>query len=152
MTMPTTTKSTKTIRQDLVKHMQHWQGIERASVASTNAVLEKTNHPLLRLVMEIIRHDSELHERIQQFIIDDFEKKPVSLSPDEMGEVSSILDHHLRLEDQMVDAVNSSIEKVKGHKLLVEEYLLDFLVQDERKHAGMLRALDKVKQGIYPYA
>ena len=143
---------TKEIREDLVKRMQSWQGVERDSVASTAAVLEKTKHPLLRLVMEIIRRDSELHERVQQFIIDSVEKRPVTLSPDEMGEISALLDHHLRLEDQMVEAVNASVEQVRGHKMLVEEYLLDFLIQDEKKHAAMLRSLDKVKRGMYPYA
>lgn len=144
--------STKEIQKDLVKRMQSWQEVERESAASTAKVLEKTKNPLLHLVMEIIRRDSELHERIQQFIVDIVDKKPVALTPDDLGGVSALLDHHLRLEDQMVEAVNASIEKVRGHKMLVEEYLLDFLVQDEKKHATMLRSLDKVKRGIYPYA
>jgi hypothetical protein len=52
----------------------------------------------------------------------------------------------------MVDAVNASVQDICGHKMLVEEYLLDFLVQDEKKHAALLRSLDKVKRGLYPYA
>ncbi len=144
--------TTKQIREDLAKRMQFWQGVERESVASMTAVLAKTNHPLLRLVMEIIRRDSELHDRIQQFIIDAVETKPVTLSPDDMGEISSLLEHHLLLENQMVEAVNDSAASLRGHKMLVEEYLLDFLLQDEKKHAGLLRALDQVKRGMYPYA
>lgn len=144
--------TTKEIRQDLVKRMQYWQTVERKSVASTTAVLEKTNHPLLRLVMEIIRRDSELHERVQQFIIDAVESKPVTLAPDDLAALSAPLEQHLRLEDQMVEAVNASMAQVRGHKMLIEEYLLDFLVQDEKKHATMLRALDQVKRGMYPYA
>jgi hypothetical protein len=143
---------TKDIRDDLVKRMQYWQGVERKSVASTSAILAQTEHPLLQLVMEIIRHDSQLHERIQQFIIDHVATKPVTLSPDDLAGVSAPLEDHLRLEDQMVEAVNASVEKIRGHKMLIEEYLLDFLIQDEKKHAIMLRALDKVKRGMYPYA
>jgi len=143
---------TKEIQEDLVKRMQHWQKVERESVASTTKVLEQTNHPLLRLVLEIIRRDSELHDRIQQFIIDHVASRPVTLSPDDLAGVSAPLEHHLRLEDQMVEAVNSSVEKIRGHKMLIEEYLLDFLVQDEKKHAALLRALDSVKRGLYPYA
>jgi len=144
--------SSKEIREDLAKRMQHWQTVERKSVASTAAILEKTDHPLLRLVMEIIRRDSELHERIQQFIVDAIETKPVTLTPEDLAGISAPLDQHLRLEDQMAEAVNASVESIRGHKMLIEEYLLDFLVQDERKHAAMLRSLDKVKRGIYPYA
>ena len=144
--------TTKDIRDDLVKRMQYWQGVERKSVASTAAILGQTKHPLLQLVMEIIRHDSQLHERIQQFIIDHVATKPVTLTPDDVAGVSAPLEDHLRLEDQMVEAVNASVEKIRGHKMLIEEYLLDFLIQDEKKHAVMLRALDKVKRGMYPYA
>src|SRR5512134_1330011 len=112
---------TKEIRQDLVKRMRYWQEVERTSVASTAAVLEKTNHPLLRLVMEIIKRDSELHERIQQFIVDAVETKPVTLTPDDLADISAPLDHHLRLEDQMAEAVNASLENIRGHKMLIEE-------------------------------
>ena len=143
---------TKDIQDDLVKRMQHWQKVERESVASTTSLLEQTKHPLLRLVMEIIRRDSELHDRVQQFIIDHVATKPVTLTPDDLAGVSVPLERHLRLEDQMVEAVNGSVEVIRGHKMLIEEYLLDFLVQDERKHAALLRALDNVKRGLYPYA
>jgi hypothetical protein len=146
------TATSKEMRTDLVKRMEYWQAIERRSVASATAVLEKTNHPLLRLVMEIIQRDSQIHERVQQFIIDSVDRQPVTLRPEEMGDISALLDAHLRLEDQMAEAVNATIEHIRGHKMLVEEYLLDFLVQDERKHATMLRSLDKVKRGLYPYA
>lgn len=144
--------TTKEIRQDLAKRMQYWQGVERQSVVSSTAMLEKTKHPLLRLVLEIIKRDSELHDRIQQFIVNSLEVRPVTLSPDDMGEISAMLEQHLQLEDQMVDAVNASVERVRGHKMLVEEYLLDFLVTDEKKHAALLRSLDQVKRGMYPYA
>jgi hypothetical protein len=144
--------TTKAIREDMVKRMQTWQGIERKSVAAAGAVIEKTTHPLLHLVMEVIQHDSQLHHRVQQFIIDEIDRHPVPLTPDEMAQVSALLDEHLRLEDQMAEAVNATLAEIKGHKMLVAEYLLDFLVMDERKHAAMLRALDKVKRGMYPYA
>ena len=143
---------TKEIQQNLVNTMRQWQTVERKSIASTGAVIGRTESPLIQLVMEIIRHDSQLHERIQQFIIDHVATKPVTLTPDDLAGVSAPLEDHLRLEDQMVEAVNASAEKIRGHKMLIEEYLLDFLIQDEKKHAIMLRALDKVKRGMYPYA
>lgn len=144
--------STKTIREDLVKRMRDWQGVERSALTSSDAALAEVTHPLLRLVIEIIRRDSEFHERIQQFIIDAIESRPVTLSPEDMGQVSALLDRHLVLENRMVDAVQATIADVRGHKMLVEEYLLDYLIQDEKKHACLLQALDQVKRGIYPYA
>ena len=45
----------------------------------------------------------------------------------------------------------SPLSDVKNKKMVVQEYLLNFLVEDEKKHASMLQALSKVKQGMYPY-
>jgi ribonucleotide reductase beta subunit family protein with ferritin-like domain len=113
--------STKEVQEQLANSMRHWQKIEDRSVESTGQVIAKTENPLIRLVMEIVQRDSQMHHRVQQFIIDTIENKPVSLTPEEMG------------------------------KMIVQEYLLNFLVEDEKKHAAMLHALDKVKKGMYPY-
>ena len=144
--------STKEVQEQLVNSMRHWQGIEDRSVESTGAVIAKTKNPLIRLVMEIIQRDSQIHHRVQQFIIDTIESKPVALSTDEMGAISEMIDNHLKIEDEMVNLVDKALDDVKDKKMLVQEYLLNFLVEDEKKHAAMLRALDKVKKGMYPYA
>ena len=144
--------STKEVQEQLVNSMKHWQGIENRSVESTAAVIAKTDNPLIRLVMEIIQRDSQLHHRVQQFIIDSIESKPISLSTDEMGAISEMVDNHLKIEDQMVELVDKALGDVRDKKMLVQEYLLNFLVEDEKKHAAILRALDKVKKGMYPYA
>jgi hypothetical protein len=144
--------STKEVQEQLVNSMKHWQGIENRSVESTGAVIAKTDNPLIRLVMEIIQRDSQLHHRVQQFIVDSIESKPISLSTDEMGAISEMVDNHLKIEDQMVELVDKALDDVRDKKMLVQEYLLNFLVEDEKKHAAMLRALEKVKKGIYPYA
>ena len=144
--------SMKEVQQALVDSMKHWQKIEDRSVESTGAVIAKTDNPLIRLVMEIIQRDSQLHHRVQQFIIDSIESKPISLSTDEMGAISEMIDNHLNIEDQMVGLVDKALADVKDKKMLVQEYLLNFLVEDEKKHASMLRALEKVKGGMYPYA
>jgi hypothetical protein len=144
--------STKEIQEQLVNSMRHWQQIEDRSVESTGSVIAKTENPLIRLVMEIIQRDSQLHHRIQQFIIDTLESKPVALSTDELGVVSEMIDNHLKIENEMVGLVDNALESVKDKKMLVQEYLLNFLVEDEKKHAAMLNALGSIKKGMYPYA
>jgi hypothetical protein len=129
--------------------MEHWQGIERASIASTGAVIGKTGSPLIHLVMEIIQRDSQLHHRVQQFIIDSLESAPVAISPEDMREISMLLDAHLKLEEEMVGSVNEAIAQVHGKKMGVQEYLLNFLVEDEKKHANLLTALATIKSGLY---
>jgi hypothetical protein len=140
---------TKEIQENLVKTLRHWQGVERKSIASTGAVIGKTTSPLIQLVMEIIQNDSQLHHRVQQFIIDSIESAPVAISPEDMREISALIDAHLRLEDEMVGAVNAAIAQVKGRKMGVQEYLLNFLVEDEKKHASLLTALTAIKSTLY---
>ncbi len=144
--------STKEIQEQLVNSMKHWQQIEDRSVESTGQVIAKTKNPLIRLVMEIIQRDSQIHHRVQQLIIDTVESKPINLSTDEMAAISEMIDNHLAIENQMVELVDNALASVRNRKMLVQEYLLNFLVEDEKKHAAMLKALDQVKKGMYPYA
>jgi len=103
---------TKEIQENLVKTMKHWQGIERKSMASTGAVIGKTTSPLIHLVMEIIQRDSQLHHHVQQFIIDSIESAPVAITPEDMHEISSMIEAHLKLEEEMVGSVNAAIGQV----------------------------------------
>lgn len=144
--------SMKEVQQELADSMRHWQKIEDRSVESTGQVIAKTENPLIRLVMEIIQRDSQIHHRVQQFIIDSIESKPVALSTDEMASISEMIDNHLQIENDMVGLVDKALSDVKDKKMLVQEYLLNFLVEDEKKHASMLNALGSIKKGMYPYA
>ena len=61
-------KSMKEAQQDLLANMQSWQKVENASITSTGRVMEKTENPIVRLVMEIIQRDSHMHYRVQEWI------------------------------------------------------------------------------------
>ena len=143
--------TTKEIQEQLAARMKHWQKIEDRSVESTGQMIAKTDNPLLRLVMEIIQRDSQMHHRVQQFIVDSLVSRPVNLAPEEMETISEMIDNHLNIEEQMVELVNASLAEVKDKKMVVQEYLLNFLVEDEKKHAHMLKALGAIKKGMYPY-
>jgi hypothetical protein len=143
--------STKELQDKLLETMKRWQRIEDASVASTGRIIEQTQNPIIRLVAEIIQHDSQTHHRVQQFIATTLEDGPVSLSPDDMVEVWDAIEKHIKLEREMVGQVEEALGALKGKKMLVQEYLLEYLRQDERKHDSLLEALQKIKQGMYPY-
>ena len=36
--------------------------------------------------------------------------------------------------------------------MLVQEYLINYLLMDEEKHNKVLEHLDSIKKGMYPYA
>ena len=45
--------------------------------------------------------------------------------------------------------VVEAIAAVKGRKMGVQEYLLNFLVEDEKKHASLLSSLTAIKSTLY---
>ena len=142
--------STKDVQSGLVSNMRKWQKIEDASVVSTGQMIEKTENPLLRLVMEIIQRDSQMHYRVQEFIADSIEHKAVSLTPDELVAVWGMIENHINLEKKTVEIAEQAIASLKGQQgMIVQEYLLNYLLEDERKHNDLLKNLEDIKKGIY---
>lgn len=145
--------TTKELQQSIVSNMQHWQKIENAAVASTGRVLEKTNNPVVRLVMEVIQRDSMMHHRVQDMIASSLSAadQAVSLAPEELAEVWGLVEEHIALERKTVDLAKEALAAVKGKHMVVQEYLLNYLLIDEEKHNALLDSLEGVKRGMYPY-
>nr|MBN2276185.1 hypothetical protein [candidate division Zixibacteria bacterium] len=144
--------STKEIQEKLVENMKRWQKIENASVASTGRIIESTDNPVVRMIMEIIQRDSQFHYRVQEFIADSLTTKTVAFSTDELGEVWDMIEKHIQLEEKTMELAKESLGALKGKKMLVQEYLLNYLMEDEAKHNKILGHLEKIKKGAYPYA
>ena len=68
----------KELNEKLVKTLKKWQVVEDQSVKSTSEIMAKTKNPIVKHIMEIIKQDSAMHKRIQQLIIDSFEKQAIS--------------------------------------------------------------------------
>ena len=77
--------------QELIDSLRRWQDVETAAISQTTAIMEKTQNPLIRLVMEIIRNDSVMHRRVQQVILDSVEKQAFTLTPEELGDIWDLI-------------------------------------------------------------
>jgi hypothetical protein len=144
--------STKEIQEKIIGNMRRWQKIENAGVASTGKIIEKTDNPIVRLVMEIIQRDSQFHYRVQELIADSLETKTITLTPDELGEIWGMIEDHIKLEKKSVEVAKEALDALKGKKMLVQEYLINYLLMDEEKHNKVLEHFDSIKKGMYPYA
>jgi hypothetical protein len=144
--------SLKETQEKLAENMKKWQVIEDASMASTGRIMEQTNNPLIRLVMEIIQNDSRTHRMVQEFIYASLRHEPVALAVEDIAAVSDGIDKHNELEKKMISYVENLLGDLKEKQLIVQGYLLNYLKDDEHKHLRMLSALDSVKKGVYPYA
>ena len=134
---------------DLVPLLRRWQEIEDASVAGCTEVMAKTQNPLVKLVMEIIRQDSVMHRKVQQVMIDSLEKQAISLTPEELGDIWESIERHAELEKETIDLAEKAR---KNCRLFVLRHLLTYLLEDEQKHDRLLGQLEDFKRGIYPYA
>jgi hypothetical protein len=140
----------KELQKELAASMRRWQKIENSAIASTGFVMEKTENPIVHLIMEIIQRDSQMHYLVQQWIADSLESKTVSLSPDELNKVWGLIERHTEIENSMVAIVKEALDSLKGKKMYVQEYLLKYLQEDEVKHTNLLNALEGLKKGMLP--
>jgi hypothetical protein len=140
--------STKEIQQQIVANMKKWQKIEDATVATTGMIIEKTDNPVVHLIMEIIQRDSQMHYRLQEWIADSLETKTVTLTYEELDKIWSLIERHIELEKKTVAMAQQSLEAIKGKKMVIQEYFLNYLAEDEKKHNNLLAHLEGLKKGM----
>lgn len=130
---------------EMVDVLRQWQGLERQAMSDTAEVMERTSSPLIRIVMEIIRHDSLMHHRVQQFLVDSVTKQDVTVTRDEIADVWEQLEAHDRAERKTIQMAEELRKKAWSpvHKLL-----LDYLLHEEGKHDGLIAQLDALKKDL----
>ncbi len=133
---------------EMVEGLKKWQSIERKSMEQTAEIMESTANPVIRMIMEIIRQDSMMHHRVQQFMIDSLTREAVSLSPEEISEIWTRIEEHDEMEKDVIRMAKELKEKAWSP---VHKQLLDYLLTDEAKHDRLLEQLGELKKGLYPY-
>ena len=130
---------------NMVNTLQTWQGIERQSMSDTAEIMEKTKNPLIRMVMEIIRHDSLMHHRVQQFLIDTLTEQNVTVSREDVAQTWEQIEKHDETEKKVVGIAKQLRDEAWNP---VHKQLLTYLVTDEEKHDSLLEALNEIKIGM----
>jgi uncharacterized tellurite resistance protein B-like protein len=144
--MPTKTASNP---EELTTVLENWQALETATISHTTEVIAKTKNPLIRLLMEIIRQDSQMHYRVQQVLLDGIEKEAFTLTPEELADIWDMIEKHADMEKQTIGLAEQAL---KNCRLFVQRHLLTYLIEDEKKHDRLLGQLQDFKRHIYPYA
>ena len=144
--------STKEKQAKLVETLNAWQKIESRSIAQCGEIAERTANPVIQLVMEIIRRDSAMHHKVQQFVIDAVEKEAVSLTVEELEAVWGAIETHIEAERETERLIAEARKALSGTKDVVQQYLLAYLAVDEKKHDELLDGLNLIKRGMYKSA
>lgn len=135
-------------KPDLAKILRDWQAIEVASISHTTEIISKTRNPLIRLLMEIIRQDSEMHHRVQQVLLDSLEKEAFTLAPEELAEIWDSIEKHAEMEKHTIELAEQARDQCR---LFVQKHLLTYLIDDEKKHDRLLGQLEDFKRNLHPY-
>ena len=79
------------------------------------------------------------------------ESGTTSFSPDDYVQVWDLIEKHIKTEKKAEEYARESLNALKGKKMVVQEYLLNYLLADEKKHDELLENMEKMKKGMFPY-
>ena len=122
-----------------------WQALERQALNDTAEIIEQTKNPLVRMIMEIIQHDSAMHHRVQQFLIDSVTIEDVAVTREDIAEIWEKIEAHDRLEKRTIGLAKELRDESWSP---VHKQLLDYLLSDEEKHDRLLEQLNQLKVGM----
>ncbi len=129
--------------QEMTGVLRKWQELERAGMDSTARVIEETDNRYVKIVMEIIRHDSLMHHRAQAFLIESLSEEAVPLSREDLAKVWKMLEEHNRLEKKTVALAEELREKAWSP---THRQILQYLLTDENKHVALMDHLEELKK------
>jgi hypothetical protein len=141
--------SAREAEEKLVEILREWQHIETTTVVQTAQIMDRTRHPVIRLVMEIIQSDSAMHFRVQEIILETLERKALTLTVDDLTAIWDAVDAHVAAERRTGELVAAAKQALEGTKNVVQQYLLSYLEHDEKKHNRLLEDLALIKEGMF---
>jgi hypothetical protein len=131
--------------ENMVNVLRKWQGLERKAMDDCALIIEETKNPLVRMIMSIIRHDSLMHHRVQQFLIDSVTEADVPVSREDIAKIWEKIEEHDKLEKKTIALATELKEQAWSP---VHKQLLGYLLEDERKHDSLIGQLEEVKKGM----
>ena len=132
----------KKLDQKLVDILRSWKTTETYTIKGCEKITAKTGNPIVKTIINAIRSDSEKHRTILQLILDSMTKRAITLTPDEIAELSSSINRHISLEEKTIEYAENAIGRSTDP---VVKQLLKYILEDEKKHKMMLEQLNELK-------
>jgi hypothetical protein len=134
--------------EELAKILKDWQNLEDSTISFAEDLMRKSNNDFVKVIMEMIKRDSEKHKAMQQFAIDHLTKRAIEIAPQDLVPLGDVLDRHLQAEAKSMGLANAAITKSKD---FFANFIINYLMADEIKHHEMLTRLEQIKGQVYPY-
>jgi|GEM_PF-587393 len=140
--------ATKITEEKLLHLIEDWYKLEDQTIAFAEDLKKKSDNPFVKVIMEIIKHDSQKHKIMQQFVIDALTKEAIHLSPEELIPLSDVLEKHIQAEAKSMGMAHACSTESRNYFV---DFIVSALTDDEIKHHNMLKTLDHIKSAVYPY-
>ncbi|MDA8089586.1 MAG: hypothetical protein M0Z61_05125 [Nitrospiraceae bacterium] len=127
--------------EDFLEIIRQWKKLEDETINNSETLMTKSDNPIVRMIMEMIKFDSQKHKVMQQLLIDGLTKEPLHLNPDELAPLAEEIKRHIEAESKSVDLASKALEQ---SELFVTRYILTLLLADEAKHHRLLGDLNEV--------
>ena len=131
--------------KNMLEDLKRWQTIEDHSIDQTTKIGQQPRTEFVRIIMEVIRHDSEMHRRVQQTIIDSLTRADIPLTYEDLAEVWDQIEKHDATERKVVEIAKNLHASAWSP---IHKALLSYLVTDEEKHDRLLEQLSEIKQDL----
>jgi len=128
---------------EFIDSLKEWLKLEDETIKHANSTMKKTKNKLVRMTMEMIKHDSEKHKAMQKMLIDSITKEPLVLTPDDLAALSDTLNKHLAAEAKSLELADAALN---NSELFITRYILSYLIADEQKHHSLLAKLNELKR------
>jgi len=128
---------------EFIGGLKEWLKLEDETIKHANSTMKKTKNKLVRMTMEMIKHDSEKHKAMQKMLIDSITREPLVLTPDDLAALSDTLNKHLAAEAKSLELADAALD---NSELFITRYILSYLIADEQKHHNLLAKLNELKR------
>ena len=133
--------------EELAKVLKEWYSLEDQTIKLAEDLMKKSDNSFVKVIMEMIKRDSEKHKIMQQFAIDHLTKEAFRLTPQELIPLGEVLEKHIQAEAKSMGLANSAITMSRDYFV---NFIVSYLMADEIKHHEMPTKLDHIKGQVHP--
>ncbi len=134
-------------KEELPELIERWKERQGELQRGAEELHNRTDSYFVQIVTKAITRDAEKHAEILQSILDCFDCT-VTVTPEELGELTSLLDDHLDIQKK-TDKLARTALKSRPH--YITSHLLRYILEDGKKNAVLVEQLNDVKGRLYPY-
>ncbi len=128
-------------RENFETLVKRWISIEDNTIDATAKLMGQTQNPFVKIMINLIKLDSEKHKHILETIRLSLESAVV-FSPADMVLIDSFIEKHDAAEKTAIETAEQALASAT---LPIPKLLLSHLLEDEKSHDAYMTELGKLK-------